>query len=354
MKAWVVHPVFVAALVTGLNAMKPAAVDDTAYLLLARQIAAHPLDPYGGELFWYAVPEPALHVLAPPVLPYWLAAGIHLFGEELPLLKLWLFPFPLILCFAVRFLARHFSPRFATVAVPAIALSPLVLPLFGVMLDVPALSLSLAALAVFVRCGKWSWLFSGVLAGLAMQTKYTAFVTPGVILWYGLTHRRVIPALLTGLVAVGLFVAWEGLIDSRYGESHFLYHARSQSADGPNGWDLVEFKVGRLAFPLLTFSGGLGFGLALFAIPATGWKRRIGWVVFGLTAGLVAVATLPYSQTVFWRKADTGSVRLDLAGLLFTLLGVLWLAVLVRVGLPFLLRRRPGRTSLFLTGWVRV
>ena len=86
MKAWVVHPVFVAALVAGLNALKPAAVDDTAYLLLARQIAAHPLDPYGGELFWYAEPLPALHVLAPPVLPYWLALGIRLFGDQLPLL----------------------------------------------------------------------------------------------------------------------------------------------------------------------------------------------------------------------------------------------------------------------------
>src|SRR5262245_39241028 len=110
MKAWFVHPLFVAAVVTGLNVLKPVAVDDTAYLLLARQIAAHPFDPYGGELFWYAEPLPALHVLAPPVVPYWLAAGMSLFGENVPLLKLWLFLFPLLLGFAVRSLARQFAP----------------------------------------------------------------------------------------------------------------------------------------------------------------------------------------------------------------------------------------------------
>src|SRR4029077_8223908 len=110
-----------------------AAVDDTAYLQLARQISAHALDPYGGELFWYVEPQPALHVLAPPVLPYWLATGIRLFGENLPLLKLWLFPFPLILCFAVRSLSRRFAPGFSDMAVPAVAFSPFVLPLFGVM-----------------------------------------------------------------------------------------------------------------------------------------------------------------------------------------------------------------------------
>src|SRR5438045_1275100 len=112
MKAWLVHPVCVAAVVTGLNALKPAAVDDTAYLLLARQIAAHPPDPYGGELFWYAEPSPARHVLAPPVVPYWLAAGIRLFGEHVPLLKFFLAPFPLVLCYAVRSLARRFAPGF--------------------------------------------------------------------------------------------------------------------------------------------------------------------------------------------------------------------------------------------------
>src|SRR5437868_3901982 len=97
------NPVVLAALVTLANAAKPVVVDDTAYLAFARQIAARPLDPYGFELFWYSLPEPAMEILAPPVLPYWLAAGIRLFGEHVVLLKLWLFPFPLVLAYAGRF-----------------------------------------------------------------------------------------------------------------------------------------------------------------------------------------------------------------------------------------------------------
>ncbi|HEY2784533.1 MAG TPA: hypothetical protein VGJ05_06105 [Fimbriiglobus sp.] len=352
MKAWAVHPVFVAALVTGINALKPVAVDDTAYLLLARQIADHPLDPYGGELFWYAEPVPAFQVLAPPVLPYWLAAGIRLFGEQVPLLKLWLFPFPLLLCFSVRALARKFSPRYSAVSVPAVALSPLILPLFGVMLDVPACSLGLAALAVFIRGGRISWLFAGLLAGLAIETKYTAFVIPAVLLWYGVNYRRILPAIQAALTAVLVFEIWEVLMIFQYHDSHFLYHATAQTTGGPHGWELVDSRWNKLAAPFLNYSGGLGFGLALFAASVIGRKWWVGRSVILLSLLGLAVVGLPYSSTVIWADATRGTVRLDLAGLLFTILGVFWLAVLGWMGILFQFRKRPTRTTMFLTGWL--
>src|SRR3954468_21432202 len=42
-----------------LNALKPLTVDDPAYYALARQVAHHPLDPYGFTIFWYQHPQPA-------------------------------------------------------------------------------------------------------------------------------------------------------------------------------------------------------------------------------------------------------------------------------------------------------
>jgi hypothetical protein len=346
MKAWLVHPLTVAALVTGLNALKPVAVDDAAYLLLARQIAAHPADPYGGELFWYAKPVPALHILAPPVVPYWLALGIRLFGEQVPILKLWLFPFPLVLCFAVRSLVGRFAPGYGAVAVPAVALSPLVLPLFGMMLDVPALALGLAALAVFVRGGAWSWIHAGLLAGLAMQTKYSAFVVPGVLGWYGLTHRRAVPALAAVLVSVLVFAGWEGWLFRRYGESHFLYHVSESTGE--------EFgaKAGRLFSPLVTYCGGLGFGFCLFALPVAGVKRGVVWGVVVLTLGLVTLLFLPYRDSVFLHDKNTGAVAVDLPGIVFTVEGAFFFLVLVLTGLPFLVRNHPNRTTWFLAGWL--
>lgn len=344
MKAWLVHPAVVAALATGLNAFKPAAVDDTAYLQLARQIEAHPLDPYGGEMFWYDVPVPALHVLAPAVLPYWLAAGIVLFGEHLPVLKLWLFPIPLILCYAVRSLARRFAPGHADVAVPAIALSPFVLPLFGVMLDVPALALGLAALAVFIRNENRGWLAAGLIAGVAMQTKYTAFLSPAVIFWYGLLHRRVGAAVLAGVLAVGVFAGWEAFLYATYGESHFLHHSGNQSNGGRQGFDLIGYKIGRLVFPLLTDCGGLGFGFALLVIS---WGRRTAALITIPTICFLVLLLLPRSATVFLGGPDNLSVRLDLAGIVFTTLGVFWFVML---GWS-IFGRRPDRTTLFLGGW---
>ena len=99
-----------AVILTALNGFKPAVVDDTAYLLFARHLSQHPADPYGFEIFWNAAPEPAMNVLMPPVLPYWLGLGIAIFGEHLWLLKLWLFPFALILCRSTAWMVARFAP----------------------------------------------------------------------------------------------------------------------------------------------------------------------------------------------------------------------------------------------------
>ena len=67
------HPwkalVALALLYTLLNSLKPLLIDDSAYYYYAAQLARHPFDPYGFEVFWYQAPEPANQVLAPPVLP---------------------------------------------------------------------------------------------------------------------------------------------------------------------------------------------------------------------------------------------------------------------------------------------
>ena len=77
---------------TLINAFKPLTIDDTHYHSVAAQVAQHPLDPYGYAAFWWANPEVANEVLAPPLLPYYWAPAIRLFGERPFLWKLWLFP----------------------------------------------------------------------------------------------------------------------------------------------------------------------------------------------------------------------------------------------------------------------
>src|SRR5271156_2324154 len=102
--------VSVALVFTAFDVAKPVHIDDTAYVLRAHHIAAHPLDPYGGTIFWYDHPEPANAILVPPVLPYWLALSIRLFGENPFLWKLGLFPFALLFAAALDFLLLRCCP----------------------------------------------------------------------------------------------------------------------------------------------------------------------------------------------------------------------------------------------------
>src|SRR5262245_182877 len=180
---WIAGVVLPAGLLCGLNSLKPLLVDDTAYHAYAVHIARAPLDPYGFSIDWYGRSQPAHTVLAPPVLPYWWALSIGLFGDNALAAKLWLAPWCLLLAAAVHFLARRYSgEKFATPLTWMLVLSPSVLPSLNLMLDVPALALALASLALFLAtierqrtCGA---IGAGLLAGLAMQTKYTALIAP--------------------------------------------------------------------------------------------------------------------------------------------------------------------------------
>src|SRR5262245_20791853 len=94
---------------TALAAVKPIHIDEAANYYYARQIAAHPFDPYSFQMFWYQEPQPANEVLTPPVLVYWWSLGIHLFGDQPVLWKLWLLPFVLIFIFSLHALLRRFA-----------------------------------------------------------------------------------------------------------------------------------------------------------------------------------------------------------------------------------------------------
>src|SRR5262249_14631642 len=157
-------------------------IDDAAYVYYARQVAHKPLDPYGFAVFWWEVPLPANHVLAPPVLSYWLAPAVAFFGEWPLLWKLWLFPFALLLVWALLALFRRFARGVEVPLTWLTVLSPALLPAFNLMLDVPALALSLTSVEWFFRACDRDSLgraeFAGLIAGLAMETKYTAFLAP--------------------------------------------------------------------------------------------------------------------------------------------------------------------------------
>jgi 4-amino-4-deoxy-L-arabinose transferase-like glycosyltransferase len=353
-------PLILAAVVTLLNAAKPAVVDDTAYLLFARHVAADPLHPYDFKLFWYYQPEPAMEVLAPPVLPYWLAAGMKVFGENLFLLKLWLFPFVWILCASVQWLLRRFAPGVEREGLIVFALSPAVLPLLSVMLDVPALALGAAAMALFVKgCDHprhwWCVLLSGVCCAVAMQTKYTMLTVPVVLIGYSFTRLGKPQSVVTMLAAVaavavgfGLFVAWEWSLIRNTGQSHFLFHFKGQAGEAKDLWAKLEERFAN-APPLLGQFGGLACGVSLAASAGIGWPR---WVRIPASAAVgllvVLLCTLPHS----W--ANPLGEKFDLSFIGFALCGA---SVIVTAGFGIgraVWKKTADADTLFLAGWVFV
>ena len=329
-----------AALVTGLNAAKPMRVDDACFYANAVQAARHPADPYGFTAFWDEHPVPGLRILCPPVLPYWWSIGIRLFGpDDVVAWKLWLLPWIVGLTVAVYGLGRRFAPAAALPLAGFVALSPVVLPAVNLMLDVPALAAGLGGLCLAMsavdRESIGRALAAGVVLGVAMQTKYTAVSLPVAALAYAAivrpSWRSVAVGAVPGVVAAGVFVAWEGYVAHRYGQSHFMYHL---------SWVGQTPLRGATALGLLAFVGALAPAVGLLAAAAVG-VPAVGAVGAALAVVVVVAAVMP----------------VPVERVAYTAVGVgVWAAVLAcgwqLVGPAA--RGRDRRPSWFLLAWLGV
>jgi hypothetical protein len=338
--------VLIASLFTLLNCFKPLQVDDAAYYYFAAHIAGHPLDPYDFTIHWYQWPQHANHVLAPPVLLYWWAAGIRLWGDQPFLWKLWLLPFSLLFVFSLDALSRRFARGLERPLVWMTVLSPVFLPSLNLMLDVPALALALGSLTVFFRAcerflagasGWWQAVVAGLMAGLAMQTKYTGFLAPVTMVLYALLAVGLSPgatirlgaqviggALLAVACAVFVFVTWEAFVAWRHGESHFLLEMRHSRRN------LLD-QMG-LVLPLLALVGGTMPTLALLGLTGLHrrWARRvsaavmvIGYVVVVCLGGTITLSVY-HSLSGLGDIVEPGTIiSISIEQVIFTCLGLL-------------------------------
>jgi hypothetical protein len=286
-------------LVTVLNAIKPLHIDDAAFYPNAKQTAEHPLDPYGFTAFWSQWPEPGIWQLCPPVLPYWWAIAIRLFGNSPVMWKLWLMPFVAVFVVSLHRLFRRFAHGMEMPLLLLTVLSPTFLPALNLMMDIPALALGLASLCIGLRAidddSISLSIFSGVLAALAMETKYTAAIVPAAVLIYAMLHRRLWFGILPGLIAAILFAMCEGLIFHRYGVSQFVFYLNlHESMKGLGTKDLMWSAVPVLLGALIPMIGLLG--LASLNLPRAGLVLVAAGVLVGYVAiAFTMVATLSFA-----------------------------------------------------------
>jgi hypothetical protein len=333
---------------TLLNAAKPLHIDDVGFYCFARQIAADPASPYGFTMVWESEARPAIEILAPPVLPYWWAAGIRLFGDEPVLWKLWLLPFNLLLVLSLAALLRRFVQRIEVPLLWMTVLSPALLPGVNLMTDIPALALSLFALTVFLRaCDRGSVMLTvaaGLTVGFAMQTKYTAFVTPAVLISHAFLVRRTWLGLVAGSLAALVFVSWEGFLVMRHGQSHFL--CVYQAFHHP-GASLLNHVV-HMFLALPSVLGGLAPAVLLLGLMGLGWPmRRVLAAGVVIIAAFLGLAMIPEHSSNLLASPASGRSRLALSHLIYFAMGVGLFATMAAVTSRLLRMRTqaPGQAS---------
>ena len=336
------HVLAAAIVLTVLNVPKPYTEDDPSYYRHVQQVAHHPLDPYGGEMYFRERFGPAVHNVAPPVPVYWLALGARASGDDPRLLKLWLLPFCVLLVATVFVLLRRFARGFERPGVWLLALSPPILPSLNLMFDVPALALSLAAIACFwwaaTRGSLARALAAGLVAGLAIETKYTGFSILAVVVAIGWMRGRMRLALAACVVAVACFVGWEAWVHARYGESQFLFFLgrRERGETGPTDVALIR--------PLVRTLGPIGAALVPLGLLALGASPL--WVIAAMVAVVGVQLTFALAPAAVERLAGASFYNLTLGWL-----GPVLLAVAVAVIWRLSVRRRGGGAPAWSWRW---
>jgi hypothetical protein len=234
------------------------------------------------------------------------------------------------------------------------ALSPSVLPFLNLMLDVPALSLSLAGFALFLAASDRGSLgmaaLAGLVAGLGMQTKYTAATAVAAMLAYGALFARLRHALAAAAVAAGVFVGWEAFVAWRYGQSHLL---QGMAYLGPlrMGASTLAALVWSLGF--LTLVGALAPPVGVLALAALGAPASA--LRAGALGVLFAFAAIPFlpppgiPDPELWPRLRGAPAEEWLFAGLGLATSALVLAVAARS-----VRRSGAREDLFLAAWLAI
>ncbi|MDD5731058.1 MAG: glycosyltransferase family 39 protein [Candidatus Omnitrophica bacterium] len=189
----------------------------TLFNLLFINKALHIDDPYSIKCARAILDSPAPTHPAlstnPPLLGYYYAPIIKLFGEREIWLHIFSLPFSILAIIAMFFLCKRFCngsvfPILFLLSTPAFVVTSQ-----SIMLDMPALALSLSALALFIYGIDSNkgipLLSSGILAGAAMLTKYSGFLLLPLFLIYGILYAKDKKMLLALLIPVIIFIIWD-------------------------------------------------------------------------------------------------------------------------------------------------
>ena len=309
---------------------KPFNIDDPLFIWTARQIQAHPADPYGFDVNWYGDTEPMWGVTEnPPLASYGLALAAKFLGWSEPALHAaFLLPALAVILGTYRLARRFcFSPMLA-------ALATLCMPVFAVssttvMCDVLMLAFWVWAVVWWLEGleGDDGWRLggAGLLIALAVMTKYFGACLIPLLAAVGVMEKRRwgrwAAYLLIPLAAMG---AYQWITWALYG------HALLTDAMKYAGYAKVFFGFTGFASSLtaLTFTGGCLAVVPLFTLLLGRTRRLAVWaggtaLIIGLLFHGEMFAHYPWLQgagcglvalqIIFWATGGGGVLALVLA-----------------------------------------
>lgn len=276
---------------------KPFNIDDPLFLWAARQIQAHPANPYGFEVNWYGTLSPMWEVTKnPPLACYYLVTAAAILGWSEPALHCaFLLPAVLAVLGTYR-LARHFCNQ-PTLAACATLFTPVFLvSSTTLMCDTMLLAFWVWAVVLWVegmeRNDSWRLAGSAVLIALAALTKYFGVCLIPLLAAYSLVGQRRIGRWAgCFLIPIAALAAYQWATQALYGRGLL-----SDAWDYATTTKELSANSGvTSSLTALTFTGGC-LAVAVFLAPWL-WRARVlaGFAVFAVliaTALFIADPTL--------------------------------------------------------------
>lgn len=302
-------------------------VDDPFYLEIVKKISEDVVHPFSIEINWFGAPQDLFVINTnPPLMQYYQAGIVYLFGDSEVTLHLSHIIFLIFLPIAIYFLNRRFT-KYPFICSALLICSPaLMVSSQTIYPDLTLLGIFSASIIMFIhgvdRNKKTFLIFSGILAGMASLIRYSGLTLFPILASYLILKERAInKKIFYLLIPLAIFGGWCFHNIIFYHKIHIL--AAMGTQDSTRSWR--ELKLKTLA--QLTFIGGTLVFPFLFKMALTSWKNKLlalcsvlfGIFVFyrmvgryehsNINAGLVAIfisATvyflllLPVIQAMFW------------------------------------------------------
>lgn len=278
---------------------KAVHMDDPLFIWTGKWIQRHPFDFFGFDVNWWGTPTPMwVANCNPPLMSYFLAGVAALAGWNVIGLHLAGLAVACLAAVGIFSLARMWCSRPLLAAVIAIFTPVFLVSSSTLMCDVLMVTFWIWAVLIWERAlgnrqCRWLFIGAGVLAGLAVLTKYSAVTLLPLLPIMALLRSRKPGWWLAGAAVPLLMVAgYEWITAGMYGRgllSAATNYAQSHRSLMVGGWMAREI-VG------LAFAGGSLLPLLFFSPWLWSWRAwwQGGVVILGSLSGL------------FWLGGDPG------------------------------------------------